>query len=364
MKIFYDHFGFIERYGGVSKYFVEVFKRLPTGSWTLSGGFSENQYLKESNLLHTFSPFCSKQFRGKGIAMNYLNMPSSIFTAMRGDYDIYHQTHYNTSLFPLIRKSKKIVVCMHDLNYFVCPQLYPDTIRLRHTKKEQKKSAMAADMIIAVSGNTKKDLVEQFGIDEKKIKVIYHGIDKEKKKTEVARIVRPPYILFVGTRHTYKNFQGFVKAFSLMAGKYKDLNFACTGSSFTAGELAAISKLGLQGRAHCIFATEAQMAQLYHDAEMFAYPSFYEGFGIPLLEAMLYDCPVVCSQTSCFPEVAGEAARYFDPSSVEDMANAMQKVLDDTHLKSNLIRKGQARLQLYSWDKCAEEHLDLYHSLL
>jgi glycosyltransferase involved in cell wall biosynthesis len=364
MKIFFDHFGFIERYGGVSKYFVEIFKRLPAECWRLSGGFSENQYLKESGLFNTLSLFHNRQFKGYRMIMNCLNIPSGIFTALRGSYDIYHQTHYNTSLFPFIRKNKKIVVCMHDLNYFVCPHLFHDNIRLRHIMKEQKKSALIADRIIAVSNNTKKDLIEQFGIDDKKITVIYHGIDKEREKNDGIRIIQQPYILFVGTRYTYKNFHGFVEAFSLIASRYRDLHFVCTGRSFTVNELTMLNKLGLQNRVHSISATEMQMAQLYHDAEMFVYPSFYEGFGIPLLEAMLYDCPVVCSNASCFPEVAGEAAQYFNPSSPEDMANAMQKVLDSAQLKSDLICKGQSRLQLYSWEKCAEEHIELYNSLL
>ena len=106
------------------------------------------------------------------------------------------------------------------------------------------------------------------------------------------------------------------------------------------------------------------MKQLYRDAEFFVYPSFYEGFGMPILESWSCGCPVVLSNASCFPEIAKDAGIYFNPNSIEDMANKMNLMLEDTDLKSDITNKGISRLTEFSWNKCAERHMNIYRSII
>jgi glycosyltransferase involved in cell wall biosynthesis len=138
----------------------------------------------------------------------------------------------------------------------------------------------------------------------------------------------------------------------------------CTGKSFTRNELQYIKELKLEKNIIYISATEEQMVRLYRDAELFVYPSYYEGFGLPLLEAMVCDCPIICSNTSCFPEIAQDAACYFDPYSQDEMYMAIMEVLTHASLRDQLILKGKERVRFFSWAKTAQEHLDVYKSLM
>lgn len=362
MKILYDHLCFNSRFGGVSKYFIEVIKRLPPKSFTLSLKFSNNEYIANFNIIKFYQVLPNVFFRGKAKLLNYLNRPFSILHLLFTKYDIYHQTHYDLYALPYISKRSKFVTTIYDLNYITIPQYYSHK---NISLKAQKLSAERADKIIAISHNTKKDLIKYWGLNEEKIAVIHLGVDKEKKNSlTTVRIFEKPYLLYVGSREPYKNFNNLVKAFISLSVIYPELYIVCTGNAFDNNEVIYFSELGLKDKIYSFSASENQISCLYRDAELFVYPSFYEGFGMPLLEAMVFDCPVVCSNTSCFPEVAGNAAQYFDPNSVDDMVNNIEKVLSDSSLRQILIANGRKRLELFSWDKTVLEHLLVYKSLL
>jgi glycosyltransferase involved in cell wall biosynthesis len=138
----------------------------------------------------------------------------------------------------------------------------------------------------------------------------------------------------------------------------------CTGSQFSISEKKQIEELGLTSKVFQVAADENTMVNLYYNAELFIYPSLYEGFGLPLLEAMNCHCPVVCSNASCFPEVAGNAAIYFNPYSIEDMAEVTNSILNNSSLKQKLINEGIERTKLFSWKTCANKHAMLYKTLL
>jgi len=179
-----------------------------------------------------------------------------------------------------------------------------------------------------------------------------------------SRIIPEPYILYVGERFGFKNFARFVQAFALINEKFRDIKLICTGRGFSDLEKNQIESLHIRDKIVQISANEQTMAQLYRDAQMFVYPTYSEGFGMPILEAMVYNCPVVVSNVSCLPEVAGDACLYFDPFQVEDMAGKMEQLLNSPTLRQEIVAKGAAQLEKFSWDKSAKEHIAVYQSLI
>ena len=256
------------------------------------------------------------------------------------------------------------MVTVHDLNMVTVPQYYRDVNRVWPSLADQKKVTQRADHIIAVSENTKGDLINYWNIPEEKITTIYHGIGPALKNLSPERVFPFDYILYVGHRNAYKNFNNCLRAFKSINNIHKMLNLVCTGVRFQKNELAQISKLKLENRVFAVSATEEQMARLYRDALLFVYPSYYEGFGMPILEAMQYHCPVVLSDASCFPEIAQDAAYYFDPHNEGKMAEVMLDVIDNVSLRNTLIQKGDIRIRNFSWGESANGHMAVYKSLL
>lgn len=367
MKVLFDHQVFsIQKYGGASKYFCELLKNIPQENWDTSTLFSNNEYLKVSQLITISDPLAWVNFKRKSFVLNLLNRPFSIYKLRKGDYDIFHQTHFETYCLNSIGK-KKMVTTFHDMNHVKFAGMYKYSfIKGEHWMENvQKKSLSRADKIIAISQNTKKDLMDFWGIDKNKITVIHHGVDKVRiPDLPIERAYPKPYILFVGERDGFKNFDRFIKAFSSLVGHYKDICLICTGKRFSIEEINTIKNLGIDHRVVQISASERFMAQLYRDAEMLLMPSLSEGFGMPALEAMVYDCPVVLSQTSCFPEIVGDAGLYFDPYEIDDISQKMSMLLDSTNLKNSIIERGQQKLKNYSWEKTANEHVSVYKSLM
>ena len=137
-----------------------------------------------------------------------------------------------------------------------------------------------------------------------------------------------------------------------------------TWKQFSAEEVERIGQLGLTDRIVHHSASEMEMKLLYRDALFFIFPSLYEGFGMPILEAMALDCPTVISDASCFPEIAGDATLYFDPKDVDSMVDSMVKMTEDSELRNKIIELGRERVKDFSWEKCANQHIDVYRSLL
>lgn len=364
MKILYDHLALgANKFGGVQRYFVELIKRMPSSTFDLSLILSINQYLVDSNIPfkgHLFSRYLN--FRGRGRVINVINRLWTTYRLLYGNYTIYHQTHYDNFGFKYVREGRKIVTTIHDLNFWVVPQFYDDHYP---NYLPQKEMIIKSDLIIAVSYNTKKDLIKIFNVEESKIKVIYHGIEKQQHlNLSNQRIVNEPYLLFVGERHKFKNFDNLALAFQFVQEKYPYMKLVCTGQMFNKNEQYMLSELNISEKVIYVSADDSTLACLYRDAEMFIYPSYYEGFGMPILEAMLYDCPVVLSNSSCFPEIAGEAGVYFDPYNVEDMVNKISLLIDNKEYRKNTIIKGKIQIENFSWEKCTKEHIKVYQSLL
>ena len=358
MKIFYDHTVFAhQKYGGIARYFCELFKNIPEENWYLSVWLSNNQYLNDYNIKKTIKFFPKKTFRGQGRIQTELGLPYTMLKLNSVKWNVFHPTLFPAKYNNIIPKNKPMVITAHDVLHYL---FHKKSSRRDWMVNMDIKACQRADKIIAISESTKKDYIEYYGADEKKIKVIYHGIMRKMYDNLDERLEPNPYILFVGLRQDYKNFSRFAKAFSIISGIFKDLRLVCTGFPFKKEEMDELEALGIKEKTKLVFATDQQMAQLYYNAEMFVFPSVYEGFGRPIFEAMMYNCPVLLSDKSCFPEVAQSAGIYFNPYDIDDIANKMHMVLVDTALREKYIKLGEERVTHFTWDKCAKKHMEVY----
>ena len=187
----------------------------------------------------------------------------------------------------------------------------------------------------------------------------------EAKKVE-SGISRRPYLLHVGGRAGYKNFETLLRAYAGQPALAREFDLVAFGAGdFDTKERELIGALGLSdSQVRQVGGGDSILTDLYQGAALFVYPSRYEGFGIPPLEAMSFDCPVVCSNSSSIPEVVGDAAVFFEPASSDSIANAIQSVLSNDTLRETLIARGRARNKMFSWERCAEQTLDIYRKLL
>lgn len=358
MKVLFDHQIFtLQKYGGVSKYFFELIKHLSNKEWDTTVIFSNNEYLKYGDLIKHIQVFPNQMIKGIPRILNEISKPYSSFKIYQGDFDVFHQTDFQTYCLPLL-KNKPMVTTFHDMNFST------------HDKNEklvenQKKSVERADKIIAVSQNTKNDLIDMWNIPTNKIEVVYHGVNTPFEHSIVGkRKIEHPYILFVGLRKEFKNFKRLALAFSYIKQKHPSVKLVCTSVPFSAEEIKLANDLSITKDMIHISASEITMANLYSYAELFVYPSIYEGFGMPILEAMSYGCPTAISNSSCFPEIARDASIYFDPFDVESMSYAILQLLENNTARKSIIEKGYLLCNEFTWDKTAEGHRRVYNSLI
>jgi len=353
MKVLFDHQIFYYQYGGASKYFAMLLNAMPRDSWETTALFACNEYVRDKHLFRTLR----NRFRGQSVVAEYLNRPYTQYVLTKGEYDIFHQTNFGTYCLKNLG-NKPMVTTYHDANLSTIDP-HPEIVQ------RQKISLNRADAVVCVSNNTKNDLLKLFDIDERKVRVIYHGIEiSDNSNLTPCRLFSFPYILYVGRRSEYKNFVRLLKAFLLIRIKYPDVHLVCTSQKFSLEEQENFHQLGLDGYIHSILADEQQMKQLYRDALLFVFPSLYEGFGMPILEAWAINCPVALSKASSFPEIAGSAAAFFNPLDVDEIADVLCKIIDDEDFRNELVQKGCDRVRTFSWAKTAEAHMKLYHELL
>ena len=246
-------------------------------------------------------------------------------------------------------------------------EIFSDQYYKKDKTLEQKKFAIKdSDHIICVSKNTQKDLVRILDIDIDKTSVVHLGHSLSVRKEKNHDVNERPYLLYVGARDGYKNFSRFVEAYAASPKIKNSFDIIMFGNDvFTKDEVQIFEKLNIKmTNVKAVNGDDAKLANYYRNASLFVYPSLYEGFGIPPLEAMGYGCPVVCSNTSSIPEVVGDAAILFDPYSLDSISNAIETVLTNNHLRSSLISRGFEQIQKFSWKKCADETLDVYKKVL
>jgi len=367
MKVLYDHQIFTSQiYGGISRYFFELIKYFNNDDkieCELSLKYSDNYYLKKLNSLTHKTFLENYSFKGKHRLLNILNKKVSKKYISKGDYDIFHPTYYDPYFLDYIGK-KPFVLTIYDMIHEIYSEMFSSKDK---TSGRKKTLAQKATKIIAISENTKKDIIKFLGIGENKIEVIYLGnsfnIDKDDKTMNI--MTPEKYILFVGSRRGYKNFELFIEAISPLLNNDVKLNVVCGGGGkFNDKEIEKLKNLKIKDKVFYYSGSDSVLAYLYQKAIAFVFPSLYEGFGIPILESFACGCPVICSGTSSLPEVAGDAAIYFDPTDKLSIQNSIHKVIYDDELKNNLISKGTERIKEFTWKKTAKKTKVLYEDIL
>jgi glycosyltransferase involved in cell wall biosynthesis len=282
--------------------------------------------------------------------------------------DVLHNTYY----FPVKPPSgARGILTVYDMIHEKYPKYFAASPFITRIKAA---SVAAADHVICISESTRRDLLAAYDIPEERVSVTHLGFDplgsllsSESSIDFKVRVlgVDAPYMLYVGSRVNYKNFKGLLDAYATSASLRANFFLLCFGGGdFTGAERAAISKAGVQGRVRFLGGSDAVLATCYSHASLFVCPSFYEGFGIPVLEAMSLDCPVACSNSSSLPEVAGDAAMFFDPSDRDAIRAALESVLGSPSAAVALKERGRIRTQQFSWRNCAENTLDIYRRVL
>lgn len=364
MKVLYDYQIFVaQRFGGISRYFVELLKNIESKQGVSThlevvgntNYYLPNKYSGEFSFIEKL-----KKYHRRAQKINSRNQRSTLKQLRSDTIDIFHPTYYDPYFIDALKKP--LVITVHDMIYENFAELFPpnDLIALHKRLQIQK-----ADKIIAVSQQTKEDILKHYRISESKIDVVHHGIDLTIPSVyEDIPDLPKDYILYVGGRYGYKNFQLLVQAFSTIVNRYDNLRLVVAGSPLGVAERELLYRRNVLDKVTVIPASDEQLNTLYKKALFFVYPSIYEGFGLPILEAYKNECPVLLSNGSCFPEVAGTAAAYFETFSVESLVEQMSILLESPTERAGFIEKGKEKLSRYSIDTCVDNTIKTYQSLL
>ena len=283
--------------------------------------------------------------------------------SLLGGVDIYHATNY---FLPPVKRAKRVLT-IHDIAFKKHPELCSPKI-VGPFSEGVAGFARAADAVIADSESTRRDIIEMLGVRENRVHTVHLAVEDglaPMPREEARKIAgrKNPYLLFVSTIEPRKNVQGIIKAFERIQDDFPhDLMLAGARGwmpeSFwreLSGHSARILTPG--------FVAQRDMRAVFSAADAFVFPSYYEGFGLPVLEAMACGCPVITANNSSLPEVAGDAAEYCDANDIDSIANAMRRVLSDSALRESMSQRGLAQAAKFSWKKTAEQTAAVYRSV-
>lgn len=288
-----------------------------------------------------------------------------------GDVDLYHATDF---VLPPTRKHTRTLLTVHDLSFIRVSESASPSLKA-YLDKVVPRSAQRADHILADSVATKTDLIELYKTPADKITVLLSGVDSrfQRQPENIITAIREkysldttPYIFSIGTVQPRKNYVRLINALKQLHADGFPLHLVIAGGKGWLDDpiYASIEQSDLQSFVHFIgFAADEDLPALYSGAVCFAFPSLYEGFGLPVLEAMACGTPVLTSDVSSLPEVAGDAAILIDPYDTEAIAQGLKSLLDDTQSRETYIRKGYERAGLFTWQRSAQQLLKIYQSL-
>ncbi len=370
MKILYDHQIFLnQNYGGPSRYFYNLVKNISKlHSTSICAPFHINNFLENlpreivdgfninnfifNNFPYRFKELITNKFFNK---VNYYVQRKKI---SKFKPDIIHRTYFDN-----YKTNLPTVLTVYDLIHEKFHNLYGKDSNYR-----PKKAAIeSADQIICISKNTLNDLKYYYDLKDKKTSVIYLASDlRDLKNGIIKKKQNDNYLLFVGKRSKYKNFDNFIKAYSLSKKLKNDFKIICFGGGkFSRDEYKLFEENSIERKKiENINGNDSRLIQLYLNAKALVYPSFYEGFGLPLVEAMSLECPVICSNNSSIPEICADAAEYFDPYNIEDITKKIIDVAYSEKRINELKAKGIKREKNFTWVKCAQETENIYKKLI
>lgn len=286
---------------------------------------------------------------------------------------IYHATYYRNPL--LHWSANPVVVTVHDLIHECCPEFFDPAYAssIKRYVRAKRRCIFSADAIIAVSHATRNDLLHTYPqIDPARVHVIHHGSDHVPAVCSTAPIELGPegvpfrrFLLYVGSRGHYKGFNDLLHAFAELVKNSQEVGLVCVGSPFTAEESVRIQRLFLAANVISVQADEAHLVRLYQHAFGFVYPSWREGFGLPILEAMRARCPVLCSDIPSSKEIADRNALFFQAGNPRDLLRTLRELFAlDPAMRARHLTAAQDHASRFTWQDAAHRTCDLYLSLL
>ena len=287
--------------------------------------------------------------------------------------DLYHSTHY---VLPAVVPCRAVVT-IHDIIHLLYPEFLPSALAFFYAQRMIRRSLSRGDRIIAVSQNTKTDLMDYFKVDGRKIRVVYSGVtDRYRNELSQAEIstwleefsIDQPYLLFVGNPKPHKNLDNVVKAYGRALEIHDfEADLVCVGDreglEFKVRQRA--EQLGIANRIKLVgHVPDEALPALYQGSKLFLFPTLYEGFGLPVIEAMASGVPVITSNTSALREIAEGYGHLVNPLEVEDIAQAIAQCMADDEHRSSLIKLGKRRAEDFRWSRTAEQTLEVYLAAL
>lgn len=331
-------------------------------------------YLKEPPNLEMPSPTPSFSYKiiGPKKLWTRFALPLNLFLGSNPDV-FFTPTHYGPRF-----TSVKTVISIMDLSFIYYPQLFSKK-DLYQLKNWTKFSAKKAAKIFTISKASKNDIIKIYGKDKDDVVVTYPGIRESESSSKVGKVskvesmqdlkkkfgIDSPYILFVGTIQPRKNLTRLIEAFSKISKNNMELVIVGKKGWLYEEILDAPKRFGVSDKVKFLdFVENEDLPYLYKHAVCFVLPSLYEGFGLPVLEAMKYGCPVLISNTSSLPEAGGDAAVYFNPEDVNDIAEKINKVIMDEKIQEEMRKKGFLQVKNFSWEKTARQTLSVLEGLV
>lgn len=360
MRVLYDHQVFsLQAAGGISRYYVELAKQLsqqrcwaPEIMLGIDGQLADDPGMRNVGMWR-----CAKAALSPGPVKYFLNEAlSNSYAAIRGTVDVYHPTLYRS--MPLVR-CRKMVVTHHDCIYERYPTLFRNAERVR---KWRAKLFQRADAVICISESTRSDLHRFYDVDDRKTCVIHLGVTPlpSFEDAPASSAAGRPYLLYVGSRAPYKNFIGMLRAFR-RADLAPDLSIVVAGGGpFSPQERLEAERVGPGVVSHFKAPSNAELARLYAHAHALVYPSLYEGFGLPPLEAMQFKIPVLVARGPATTEICGDGAIYFDPRDEDSFVVGLKSISLDQSARRETSMRGFAVQSRYSWARCARETIRVY----
>lgn len=364
--LFSHHIFTRQNYGGISRYIHDLASALDALKETnisVIGGFHRNEFLKKQDnfVLHNYKVPAPFQITTR--ALEPISEVLYQIHKVRKNPNIEHLSYYPKYLEPT-RRAKRVIT-VHDMLHETHPEFFQNP---HATQKLKKNAALSADHVICTSEFTKQQLILAYGLNEEKVSVVYHGakthIVDSQTLDRASRLGR--FFLYVGSRKTYKNFQTLLLAFKQSnLEKYGLKIVIFGGGELTNHEIAMIDSFNIKKSS--IFHAgdnDGQLPALFRTATALVWPSFHEGFGLPPVEAMANECPVISSSSSCMPEILDQAPIYFRPENPKELCAAMTEIVFDSDVRKKIISKGKCRASMFTWDRAATQTANIYRKVL
>jgi glycosyltransferase involved in cell wall biosynthesis len=377
MRVAFDHQAFcLQKLGGISRYYcrlAEALQNHANDSVAIFAPLYRNLYLRTATkeIVHGY-PVSDYPAKTAGFMVSANDWVAK-YSIKRWRPDIVHETYFSASgTAPTACPSVLTVFDMISEMAVGCGTVGAKRPSFDANFKTSKKYAaiMRADHVICISQHTRLDLINIFQVPAAKLSVVYLGCEVVNSKDvfENYRMAtqRRPYLLYVGERQGYKNFENLLRAISSAPRLIKEFDLvAFGGGKFSEHEVSLIRTLGFsRGQVRQQPGDDHALNLAYLGASALVYPSAYEGFGLPPLEAMARNCPVISSNTSSMPEVIGNAGEYFDPQALDSISGAIEAVVFSKDRAQQLIKLGRERVRLFTWQRCAQETRAIYQAVL